>query len=143
MSQSLQDVKRIARRVPEEIATARRTDLVDEVYADDCVEHGPFGMDAVGRDAVKDQLETFLDAIPDFEAVVEDVVAEGETVAMRVTLSGTLEGDLMGIEGTGESFEIANMVFTRVEDGMITERWLVPDTLGMLQQVGAIESPVG
>ena len=62
---------------------------------------------------------------------------------MRVTLSGTLEGDLMGIEGTGECFEIANMVFTRVEDGMIVERWLVPDTLGMLQQVGAIESPVG
>lgn len=143
MSVSLQDAKRIARRVPEEIATERRTDLVDELFADDCVEHGPFGMNAEGRDAVKAQLGTFLDAIPDFEAVVEDIVAEDDTVAMRVTLRGTLEGDLLGVEGTGQSFEVANMAFTRIEDGMITERWLVPDTLGMLQQVGAIESPVG
>ena len=143
MSASIQDAKRIARRVPEEIATRREFDLVDEVYAEDCVEHGPFGMEAEGRDAVREQLRTFLDAIPDFEATVEDIVAEGDTVAMRVTLSGTVEGELMGIEPTGESFEVANMVFTRIEDGMIAERWVLPDTLGMLQQLGVVEAPVG
>lgn len=143
MSVSIQDAKRIARRVPEEIANEQNFDLVDEVYAEDCVEHGPFGMDAEGRDAVKEQLRTFIDAIPDFEATVEDVVAEGETVAMRVTLRGTHEGELMGIEPTGKSFEVQNMVFTRIEDGMIAERWLLPDTLGMMQQLGVVESPVG
>ena len=143
MSISIPDAKRIARRVPEEIANERRIDLVDEVYAADCVEHGPFGMDAEGRDAVRAQLEAFLDAFPDFEATVEDVVAEEETVAMRVTLRGTHEGELMGIEPTGESFEVRNTVFTRIEDGKIAERWVLPDTLGMLQQLGVVESPVG
>lgn len=143
MSTSLSDAKRIARRVPEEIANEQNLDLVDEVYAEDCIEHGPLGMDAEGRDAVKEQLNVFLEAIPDFEATVEDAVAEGDTVAMRVTLRGTHEGPLMGIEPTGESFEVANMVFTRIEDGMIAERWLLPDMLALFQQVGVVESPVG
>ena len=136
------DVESIARRVPEEVATGRNLDLVDELYAEDCVEHGPFGQDTEGRDAVKGQLQTFLDAFPDLEATVDDAVTEGDTVAMRVTLSGTHEGPFMGIEPTGESFRVQNMVFTRVEDGRIVERWLQPDTLGMLAQLGVVDSPV-
>ena len=136
------DAASIARRVPEEIATGKNFDLVEEVYAEDCVEHGPFGQDIEGRDAVREQLETFVDAFPDFEATVDDVVTEGDTVAMRVTLSGTHEGSFMGIEPTGESFRVQNMVFTRVEDGRIVERWLQPDTLGVLAQLGVVDSPV-
>lgn len=136
------DAASIARRVPEEIATGKNLDLVEEVYAEDCVEHGPFGQDTEGRDAVREQLETFTNAFPDFEATVDDVVTEGDTVAMRVTLSGTHEGPFMGIEPTGESFRVQNMVFTRVEDGRIVERWLQPDTLGMLAQLGVVDSPV-
>jgi predicted ester cyclase len=60
---------------------------------------------------------------------------------MRVTLRGTHEGDLMGIEATGKPFEIANAVFTRIEDGKIVERWIQPDMLGFMQQTGVIESP--
>ena len=91
---------------------------------------------------MKAQLSDVLEAFPDFEATVEDVVTEGETVAMRVTLSGTHEGEFMGIEPTGESFRVGNMVFTRVEDGRIVERWIQPDTLGMLVQIGAVDSPM-
>ena len=136
------DAARIARRVPEEVATGKNLDLVEELYAEDCVEHGPFGQDTEGRDAVREQLEAFVDAFPDFEATVEDAVTEGDTVAMRVTLSGTHDGPFMGIEPTGESFRVQNMVFTRVEDGRIVERWVQPDTLGMLAQMGVVDSPV-
>ena len=136
------EIASIARRVPEEVATGRNLDLVEELYAEDCVEHGPFGEDTRGRDAVKAQLSGFLEAFPDFEATVEDVVTEGDTVAMRVTLSGTHEGEFMGIEPTAESFRVQNMVFTRVEDGRIVERWVQPDTLGMLVQLGAVDSPM-
>lgn len=142
MSTETNDATSIARKVPEDIATGRDLDLIDEVYAEDCVEHGPFGQDLRGRDAVRSQFEAFLDAFPDFEARVEDAVAEGDTVAMRVTVSGTHDGPFMGIEPTGESFEVRNMVFTRVEDGRIVERWLQPDTLGMLVQLGVVESPL-
>lgn len=78
---------------------------------------------------------------PDFEATVEDVVAEGDTVAMRVTLRVTHEGEFMRTEPTGNSFEVQNTVFTRIEDGKIAERWVQPDTLGMLRQLGIVEFP--
>lgn len=132
--------KRIARRVPEEIATERKLELIDEVYAEDTVEHAPYG-DTRGRTDLRADFERFLDAFPEFSATVEEIVAEDDTVAMRVTLRGVQDGEFMGMEPAGREFEIQNMVFTRIEDGKIAERWLQPDMLGMLEQLGAIESP--
>lgn len=132
--------ERLARRVPEELATERRLDLVDELYAEDAVEHGPFG-DEEGREAIRRGLEEFLDGFSDLTATVEQTVAEGDTVAMRVTLRGTHDGPFVGIEPTGESFEVGNTVFTRIEDGRIAERWVQPDTLGLMRQLGVVDPP--
>ncbi|MFC5971119.1 ester cyclase [Halomarina salina] len=137
---STEENERIARRVPEDIATRQDLDLVDEVYAEDAVEHDPMG-DHHGREWIRADMERLLDAFPDLTASVEECVAEGDTVAMRVTLRGTHEGEFAGIEPTGRSFEVDNVVFTRVEDGMIAERWVHPDTLGMLTQLGVVASP--
>jgi predicted ester cyclase len=138
----IEENKRLARRVPEDIATERDIELIDELYAEDFVEHGPFGQRTEGREAAKEDMDTFLDAFSDFEAIVEDTVAEGDTVAMRVTLRGTHDGEFMGIDPIGESFEVPNTVFTRIENGEIVERWVQPETLGMLQQLGVAESPM-
>lgn len=135
--------ERIARRVPEEIATEGALDLVGEVFAEDAVEHAPFGQDARGIDEITDSIGRFLEAFPDLSATVEDAVTEGDTVAMRVTLRGTHEGEFMGMAPTDESFEVQNMVFTRIDDGKIAERWLQPDTLGMLTQLGIVSPPGG
>ena len=143
MSQRTTENERIARRVPEDIATGGNLDLILEVFAEDAVEHGPFGQEARGHDAIREFLQQYRTAFPDFSATVEDAVTEGDTVAMRVTLRGTHEGEFMGIEPTNESLEVGNMVFTRVEDGKIVERWLQPDTLGMLRQLGVVSPPVG
>ncbi|MFD1514051.1 ester cyclase [Halomarina rubra] len=132
---------RIARRVPEDIATERRFDLVDEVYTEDAVEHSPVD-ERRGRASIREGLEEFVGGFSDFTATVDDVVAGDDTVAMRVTLSGTHDGDFMDIAPTGESFEVENMVFTRLEDGRIAERWILPDMLGMLRQLGVVESPM-
>ncbi|MFB6135716.1 MAG: ester cyclase [Halobacteriaceae archaeon] len=131
--------KRIARRVPEEIATENDLDLIDELYATDAVEHDPFG-EHEGRAAIRANMERVRAAFPDISATVEDVVAEGDTVAMRVTLRGTHEGEFMGVAPTGRSIEVANAVFTRIADGQIAERWVQPDALGLLQQLGVVES---
>lgn len=127
----------MTRRVPEDIATRKNLDLIDEVFAEDWVEHGPLG-EGRGRQSNREMLQSLLDAFPDFEAIVEEIIAEGNTTAMRVTLRGTHEGEFMGIEPTGNAFDIQNMVFTRIEDGTIAERWVIPDTLGLLQQLGVV-----
>ncbi|MDZ7701662.1 MAG: ester cyclase [Halobacteriales archaeon] len=143
MSDTTVENERIARRVPEEIATEGKIDLVDEVYASDAVDHLPFGNDATGPDQIRESMQTYRAAFPDFEANVEDVVTEGDTVAMPVTLSGIHEGEFMGHEPTNKSFEVQNMVFNRIEDGRVAERWVQPDTLGIFVQLGLVTPPVG
>ncbi len=135
------DNKEIARRYPEAVATGRDLDLIEELETADFVEHGPFGEETRGPAADREQMAGFLEAFPDLEAEVEEVIGEGDLVAMRVTLRGTHDGPFMGIDPTGRGFEVQNMVFTRLEDGKIAERWVQPDTLGMLTQLGIIELP--
>lgn len=134
--------KRVARRVPEELATGKNLDLIEELFLDGALEHNPIVDDpAMSHGERRAFFEAMFAAFPDFEATVEDVVAEGDTVAMRVTLSGTHEGEFVGIEPTGNSFEVDNAVFTRIEDGKIAERWVQPDQLGLFAQLGLLEHP--
>lgn len=132
--------KQVARRFPEEVATEGNVDVIDEICIEDVVDHSPIG-EVRGREALKAQTEALLEAFGDLSVTVEDVIAEGDTVAMRVTLRGTHEGPFMGIEPTGRAFEVGNMVFTRIEDGRIAERWVHPDVLSMLQQLGVDRLP--
>lgn len=138
MAESLDGHKRIARRFPEEVATEGRLHVLDDILADDVVDHNPLGGDERGKTAVKERMRSLREAFPDFAATVEDVVAEGDLVAMRVTLRGTHEGPFVGIEPTGNTFEVQNMVLTRFEDGKIAERWVQPDVLGMFRQLGVL-----
>ena len=138
---TLEENKQLARSVPEDIATDRNFDLIDEVIAEGFVEHSPLGGDVHGREGFREQVQAHIDSFPDFEATVEQIVAEGDMVAMRITWRGTHEGDFMGFEPTGKSFEGENMVFTRIENGKVAERWLLPDALGILRQLGVESLP--
>ena len=133
--------ERLARRVPEDIATEGKFDLIEEVFAEDAVEHGAFLQDARGIDEIRTGLERFRSAFPDFRAAVEDAVTQGDTVAMRLTIRGTHQGEFMATEPTNKSFEVGVMVFTRIEDGKIVERWVQPDLFGLMQQLGVVELP--
>lgn len=132
--------KEIARRIPEDVATGKNIDLLDELLTEDFVDHSPLG-EAHGVQPMKEQIRMFHAAFPDFTARVDDIFAEDDMVAMRVTLSGTHDGPFMDMPPTGRSFEVQNTVFTRIQDGKIAERWVQPDMMGMLQQLGIRESP--
>lgn len=134
--------KRITRRFPEEVATEGNIDLIDELCTEDVIDHSPDG-EIRGREELRAHMDAYLSAFEDFSATVEEAIAEGDTVAMRVTLRGTHVGEFMNVAPTGGEFEVANMVFTRLEDGQIAERWVQPDVLGLLQQLGIVEPPDG
>jgi predicted ester cyclase len=82
-------------------------------------------------------------AVPDLEATVDRIVAEDDHVAMRVTLSGTHRGQFIGVDPTGESFEIEHAIFVRFADDEIVELWGQLDAFGLLRQLGLSEEPVG
>ena len=81
-------------------------------------------------------------AFPDFHHTVEDLVAEGDKVVPRLTLRGTHQGDFQGLPPTGKQVTFSGINVMRLEDGKIVEHWSIGDTLGMLQQLGAIPAPV-
>lgn len=137
----LAENKELARRIPEEVATEGDIDLLDDICTPDVVDHSPLG-EVSGREELKAQIAGIRESFEGFSATVEDVVAEGDTVAMRVTLRGEHVGEFMGVEATGKAVTIDNMVFTRIEDGKIAERWVQPDLLGLMRQVGAVDVPM-
>lgn len=137
---TLEENKQIARRFPEDVATKGDIDLIDEICAEDVIDHSPLG-EVRGREELKNQIESIRKAFKDLSATVEDVIAEGDTVAMRVTIRGIHDGVFMSVEPTGIELEVANMVFTHIEDGKIGERWVQPDMLGLMQQLGVVELP--
>jgi steroid delta-isomerase-like uncharacterized protein len=77
-------------------------------------------------------------AFPDLRMTEADSVKEGEKVAFRWLLSGTHEGEFMGIAGTGRRVEAMGMDIVRVADGEIVEHWGEFDAMGLLRQIGAI-----
>jgi predicted ester cyclase len=69
------------------------------------------------------------------------MITEGDKVAVRGTISGTHQGDLMGIPPTGRQVTVTLIDVNRIEDGKLVERWGVSDMLGMMQQLGVIPEP--
>ena len=111
----------------------------EAVYAED-VAHPGLDIDG-GVDELQSILDAWLEAFPDLEHTVEAMLAEGDWVATRFTITGTHEGVFAGIEPTGESVEIPGMAMERVEHGLIVERWLVEDLLRFYVQLGAVDPP--
>lgn len=132
--------KQLARRIPEDVFGEGDFDLLNELYAEDAVDHNAFG-DQRGRPAIRESYEAFLVAFPDVSQTVEDVVVEGNTVAIFITSQGTHEGELWGIKPTGKEIEVQQMAFLRIDGGMIAERWFLSDNLSLLHQLGILDFP--
>ena len=117
-------------------------DLVDELLAPDYINHTPASPDQpTGPEGVKGVVAMFRSAIPDLRVVVEDMIAEGDKVAVRYTLEGTHEGELFGVPPTGQRLSIKSISVERVSDGKIREHWRITDGLDMMQQLGVISMP--
>jgi len=103
--------------------------------------HGLAPDGALDFDGVRGFYETLWAAFPDVEATIEDMIAEGDEVAFRVTVRGTHEGEFMGVPATGTKITMAVQNIYRLRDGKVIERWSNPDMLGMMTQLGAIPAP--
>jgi predicted ester cyclase len=132
--------KRIARRFIDEVSAKGNIDLIDELFAEDVIDHTPLG-ETRGREAIKELFENLSAAFSTHETTIENIVAEGDTVALRGPSTLTHEGEFMGIEPTGREVQIDGMNFLRIQDGKIVERWVQLDMLGMMQKLGVVELP--
>lgn len=131
------DNKDLIKRFNDEVMSQGKMDVIDELVAEDLVEHAPVPPGfPEGRDGVKAFVKTFRDAFPDFKATTVAVVADGDEAWMQSTLTGTHKGEFMGIPPTNKKFEITAFDRVRFKDGKAVEHWSAQDDMGMMTQLG-------
>jgi predicted ester cyclase len=136
---SIEDNKNLVRRFYREI-DAGNVDALDELVAEDYLDHSPPpfpGIDAPGREGLKQAFRLFWDATPGTHEI-EDQIAEGDKVVTRLTARGTHRGDLPGIPTTGNEMCMTATVIHRIANGRLAEKWSDKDVLAMLQQLNVI-----
>lgn len=79
----------------------------------------------------------------DIQWILEEQIAEGEKVVSRFTMTGTHDGDFLGISPTGKSVKVWGVVIDVVRDGKFAESRIIMDTMGLMQQLGTIPSEGG
>ena len=114
--------------------------LVSELIADDFVHHswpwvGP------GIEGLKQLVASITAGFSEYYYNIEDVIAENDKVAVRISEGGVHSGELFGMPPTGKSFHMTAIHILRIENGKIVEHWREQDTMGMMQQLGALPSP--
>ncbi len=138
---SIEENKAIYLRFIEEVWNKGRPDRLAEFLSVDYVFHGPGAEPVAGVDAYRPRIETYLAAFPDFKVIEENIVAEGDSVACRYTVTGTHKGVLQGMAPTGRAVRVEGFDLVRVADGRIVEGWGLPDMLGLMQQLGVLPAP--
>ncbi len=134
--------KALVRRFIEEVWNNGNLDVIDELVAENHVDHDPAQAGAPsGRQGMRAFVEMYRSAYPDTHLEIGEVIAEGDLVAMTWTATGTHQGELMGIAPTGRSVTVTGMGVDRISGGQIVESWANYDALGMLAQLGAIPAP--
>jgi steroid delta-isomerase-like uncharacterized protein len=139
---SIEQNKALVRQMVEEIFNQGNISRADEFLSPNFVEHEelPPGIPQ-GREGVKQLAAMMRSAFPDFKATIEDIIAEGDKVVIRMTWSGTQKGEFMGVPPTGKSVSFGVLDIIRVAGGKFVEHWGQMDSMGVMQQLGAIPAP--
>ncbi len=131
------DNKQIVRRVLEE--PWRDISVLDELIDESYVSYDPASPEPIrGVQGAKDNVNQYISAFEGAHITVLDQIAEGDRVATRWEGKGRHTGELMGITPTSKEVVVSGLSLSRVANGKIVEDWTNWDTLGMLQQIGAI-----
>jgi ketosteroid isomerase-like protein len=135
------DVEALVRRMFDEIVNQGRLELVDELFTADYVDHGPLG-DVAGRDAFRQLVAQWRDAVPDVRCEIDRVIVQGDLCAWLVRTTGTHTGDGLGFPATGRRFETVSANLGRFRDGRAAEHWAEQGMFPMLVQLGVVPAPM-
>ena len=130
------------RRVPDEIFNGGNLDLIEELFADDYVEHAAPPPLPPTRESVRTFVAALRAAFPDIHLETLRQWEDGDTHIGWIRSSGTMTGDFLDMPASNKSATWDEIHIARFADGKISEHWAVIDQLGMLTQLGFIP-PMG
>jgi steroid delta-isomerase-like uncharacterized protein len=134
---SLEENKQIVRRY-QEIYNSNDLERLTEVVSEDLLTPKIMAGIPQGLGGARVAHQMMLAGFPDYQTVIEDLIAEGNQVAARIVMSGTHRGSFMGIPPTGKLVSFTGMYITRLENGKIVEHWGEEDGVNLLQQLGVL-----
>jgi steroid delta-isomerase-like uncharacterized protein len=130
--------EKVMRRFVEEVINNGDYSVLGELIHPNYVYRSP-DQELRGPDALVGLFTAYRTAFPDLNAEIDDLVTTDDRAVISFTLTGTHEGDLLGIGATGKQVEVNGMVLSRFEDGKIVDEWEILDMLAMFQQLGVIK----
>lgn len=140
--------KELVRRWVEEIINQQSSAACDELMAEEYLEHAvaTFGTSESGRvngpQHMRETAGWLADQFPDVRMTIEALIAEGDTVAVRVLAEGTNTGKLAGmLPPTGKRFSAHQTHWFRIEQGRLVEHWANREDLPTMMQLGVIQPP--
>ncbi|HZE48702.1 MAG TPA: ester cyclase [Jatrophihabitantaceae bacterium] len=137
----MSDNKAVFKRFDDAVSTGdldRIAKTIDEVFHPDVLISTPLPVEATGAEALKQVWAMLLRAYPDLHVTVEDVIADGDKVVVRNTVTGTHQGTYMGLAPTGKTVTYGEIFILRFVDGRIAQTWGVVDVASQLKQLGLL-----
>jgi steroid delta-isomerase-like uncharacterized protein len=117
-------------------------DAIEELYAADYVaDYRPYAPLRRGHDAIKGMVQRAHVAFPDYHEELEEMVAEGDKVVLRFTITGTQLGQWGPLPPTGKPVRFEEIVILRFVDGKVAEQRGIVDNLAALRQLGVVPTP--
>jgi predicted ester cyclase len=136
---SSEEAKAIIRRWNEQGWSGGKYELAYEIISPEMKVHGAGGQAVgMGPDGLIDLIRTWRTAFPDGRMEIDDLIVEGDLVAIRNTWYGTHEVEFYGVPPSGNSVAVTSVGLDRVTDGKVSEGWGELDMVGMMQQMGAL-----
>jgi predicted ester cyclase len=133
------DTTRLLRLITEEIWCQRRYERIDELISENFIDHIEMpGLDGTGRARYRASVRLMHDAFSDYHEAIDFIVADEDKAVSYVRVTGTNDGDLMGLPPTGRKVDVRVIGILRFEDGQAIERWGVGDSLTQMQQLGLL-----
>jgi len=126
--------KATAREIIDRIFVHQEDAAIDELIAEDFVPH-TFGPMPPGRDGLRAGMQRAGAGLSEARFEIDDMIAEGDRVAVRVTTSARQTGPFMGLEPSGKRYSIEEIHVFRIRDGRLVEHWHQFDKMGLLQQL--------
>jgi predicted ester cyclase len=129
------DPRELVQRLHATLLGSRDPAVVDEFFAPDFVSHdNPPGFPP-GVEGVKRFFTTFRDAFPDVSVAIDELVVEGDRVAVATIFTGTHRGELMGVAPTGRQVSVTGIDIVRIAGGKIVEHRGLTDIVGLMRQL--------
>jgi predicted ester cyclase len=133
------DPESLLRLITSDIWCNRRYEHVDELIAEDLVDHVEIpGLEGTGRARYLASVRLTHEGFSDYHEAIEFVVADDDKAVSYARITGTHDGELMGLPPTGRKVDIHSIGILRFRDGQAIERWGIGDSLAQMEQLGLL-----